>query len=61
MSDLVSSPRVNSQHLPVSRAEVRRDGRLVVIGWVGILLMGVWWFNQLPLAELARLSGYKTP
>ena len=46
MSDLVSSPRVNSQHLPVSRAEVRRDGWLAVIGLVGILLMGVWWFSQ---------------
>ena len=37
------------------------DGWFAIIGWVGILLMGVWWFNQLSLVELARLSGYKTP
>lgn len=46
MSDLVSTSRVNSQHLPTSRVVMRRDGWLAVIGVAGIFLMGVWWFNQ---------------
>ena len=54
MSDLVSSPRVNSQPLSTSRAVIWRDGWLAVIGLVGILLLGVWWFKQLLFGDAAK-------
>ena len=58
MSDLVSSPRVNSQPLPAARAVIWRDGWLAVIGWVGILLLGVGWFNQMLFGDAAKSLPY---
>ena len=47
MSDLVPTSRANPQHLATSRAVMPRDGWLAVIGVAGIVLMSVWWFDQM--------------